>query len=98
MYLSDGELVVSASDLNNYTACRHLLRLNLEYARRERERPGERDPTAELVARKGDRARGAPTSRRCGPSGREVVEIDAGRARSRRPRRRRSRRCAPAPR
>ena len=30
MYLSDGELVVSASDLNNYTACRHLLRLNLE--------------------------------------------------------------------
>ena len=50
----DEQLVVSASDLNAYTACRHLLRLNLEYARGEREKPDERDPTAEIVARKGD--------------------------------------------
>src|SRR4051812_35678502 len=54
MYLLDEQLVVSASDLNNFTACRHLMRLNLEYARGELERPDDRDPTTEIVARKGD--------------------------------------------
>jgi predicted RecB family nuclease len=75
MYLRDGDLVVSASDLNNYTACRHLLRLNLEYARRERERPGERDPTAEIVARKGDEHEAAYLAS-LREEGRQVVEID----------------------
>ena len=75
MYLSDGELVVSASDLNDYTACRHLLRLNLEYARRERERPSERDPTAVLVARKGDEHEAAYLAS-LREQGRGVVEID----------------------
>ena len=75
MYVSDGDLVVSASDLNNYTACRHLLRLNLEYARRERERPGDRDPTSELVARKGDEHEDAYLES-LRDEGRDVVEID----------------------
>lgn len=75
MYLSDGELVVSASDLNDYTACRHLLRLNLEYACRERQRPSERDPTAEIVARKGDEHEAAYLDS-LRAEGRGVVEID----------------------
>src|SRR6476659_3311987 len=75
MYLLDGELVVSASDLNSYTACRHLMRLNLEYTRGERQRPDDRDPTAALVARKGDEHE-AEYLQSLKDEGLQVVEIE----------------------
>jgi predicted RecB family nuclease len=75
MYLLDEKVVVSASDLNAYTACRHLLRLNLEYARREREKPDDRDPTAEIVARKGDEHE-ARYLESLKAEGKSVVEIE----------------------
>ncbi len=54
MYELDNQLILSASDLNGYLNCRHLTRLDLAYARGEiTERP-ERDPGADLIARKGD--------------------------------------------
>ena len=74
MYLLDKQLVVSASDLNTYTACRHLMRLNLEYARGERKRPDDRDPTAEIVARKGDEHE-TRYLESLKPEGKDVVEI-----------------------
>src|SRR5712691_11549561 len=73
--LSDGELLLSASDLINFLECEHLTHLDLEAA--QGRPPGEptRADTAELLSRKGDehevallesiRAGGAP-----------VVEID----------------------
>jgi predicted RecB family nuclease len=77
MYLLDEKLVVSASDLNAYTACRHLLRLNLEYARGERKRPDERDPTTEIVARKGDEHE-ANFLDSLKAEGQDVIEIEQG--------------------
>ena len=54
MYLLDEQLVLSASDLNNYLACRHLTTLDLRYARGDRTITPVRGPDAELLFRKGD--------------------------------------------
>jgi predicted RecB family nuclease len=54
MQLLDDRLIVSASDLNNYLACRHLTALDLARARGEIDVVPERGADAELLARKGD--------------------------------------------
>lgn len=48
----DGRFVYSASDLNDFLECRHLTELERRVALGELERP-DRDPSAELIARKG---------------------------------------------
>ena len=54
MQLLDGQLILSASDLNNFLACSHLSTLDLARARGELEAEPERGADAELLARKGD--------------------------------------------
>lgn len=51
--LSD-QIIVSASDLNGYLACRHLTRLDLAYARGESELIPAYGADAELLFRRGD--------------------------------------------
>jgi predicted RecB family nuclease len=53
VYLSDADLVVSASDLTGFLECEHLTRLSLEVARGQRSRPTATDPMTELVAQHG---------------------------------------------
>ena len=50
----DGRYVYSATDLNNYLECRHLVGLGREVAEGRLRTPEAIDRTAELVARKGD--------------------------------------------
>ncbi len=50
----DGRLVHSASDLNAFSECVHLTALDRAAALGELVRPDRKDPTAELLARKGD--------------------------------------------
>lgn len=53
--LDDGELVLAASDLNNFLACPHLTQQRLAIARRERARPRPvDDPHAELIRERGE--------------------------------------------
>ena len=54
MQLLDEQLMLSASDLNNFLACPHLTTLDLAYACGELEAKPERGADAELLARKGD--------------------------------------------
>jgi uncharacterized protein len=54
MQLLDGSVIYSATDLNNYLECRHLIALEREVARGLRVRPVVENPTADLIARKGD--------------------------------------------
>jgi predicted RecB family nuclease len=54
MQLLGGQVVISASDLNNFLACDHLTTLDLARARGEIEVVPERGADAELLARKGD--------------------------------------------
>lgn len=54
MQLLDEQLILSASDLNNFLACPHLTTLDLAQARGELEAKPERGADAELLARKGD--------------------------------------------
>jgi predicted RecB family nuclease len=54
MQLLDEQLILSASDLNNFLACPHLTTLDLAQARGELEAEPERGADAELLARKGD--------------------------------------------
>ncbi len=54
MQLLDKQLILSASDLNNFLACPHLTTLDLARARGEFEAKPERGADAELLARKGD--------------------------------------------
>ena len=54
MQLLDEQLILSASDLNNFLACPHLTTLDLGRARGELEAKPERGADAELLARKGD--------------------------------------------
>ncbi|HWO16637.1 MAG TPA: TM0106 family RecB-like putative nuclease [Solirubrobacterales bacterium] len=74
MQVLDGQLVVSASDLNNFLACEHLTTLDLARARGEIEAPSDRGADAELVARKGDEHE-ARYLESLKAEGREVVEI-----------------------
>ncbi|MGH2992792.1 MAG: TM0106 family RecB-like putative nuclease, partial [Solirubrobacterales bacterium] len=70
----NGDLIVSASDLNAYLACRHLTALNLAYARGDRSVEPLRSPEAELIARKGDEHEAAYLQS-LKDAGGEVVEI-----------------------
>jgi len=54
MQLLDQQLILSASDLNNFLACPHLTTLDLARARGEIGEVPERGADAELLARKGD--------------------------------------------
>ncbi len=54
MQMLDGALVHSASDLNAYTECLHLTALERAVAAGDNVRPQRDDPTAALLARKGD--------------------------------------------
>jgi uncharacterized protein len=78
MYLLDEQLILSASDLNDYVQCRHLTHLNLAKLRGEAEPEGERDLTADLIAQKGDEHEAAflATLR---DDGKDIVEIEQGR-------------------
>ena len=60
----DDQLILSASDLNNYLACRHLTALDLARARGETRASPERGADAELLARKGDEHEARATSTR----------------------------------
>ena len=53
MHSVDGRLHLSASDLVNHLACRHLTELNAEVAARERAAPSRWDPTLELLRERG---------------------------------------------
>ena len=53
MHSVDGKLQLSASDLVNHLACRHLTELNSEVAVGERSAPSRWDPTLELLRQRG---------------------------------------------
>jgi predicted RecB family nuclease len=56
LQLTDGELVLAATDLTNHVACPHLTQQRLAVARGQRARPRTtRDPHAELIRARGDR-------------------------------------------
>ena len=54
MQILEDNLILSASDLNNFLACPHLTALDLARARGELAIEPERGADAELLARKGD--------------------------------------------
>ena len=54
MYLSDGHLVLSPSDVVNHLACEHLTQLNLLVTRGEAEKPTASRSEVELIQRLGD--------------------------------------------
>jgi predicted RecB family nuclease len=70
----DRQLILSASDLNNYLACEHLTALDLARVRGDGVGEPERGADAELLARKGDEHEAAYLAR-LKEEGREVVEI-----------------------
>jgi len=75
--LVDGELVVGATDLTRFLACRHLTRLDLEAALGRRSAPPEADEALEALFRRGlehERAHLATLRAR----GLRIVEIDVG--------------------
>jgi predicted RecB family nuclease len=53
LQLLDGQYVYSATDLNNYLECRHLVALSREVAEGRLHKPSVVDATAALIARKG---------------------------------------------
>ena len=74
MQLVDQELIVSASDLNNFLACAHLSALDLARARGNEVGEPEQGADAELLARKGDEHE-LRYLERLEAEGREVVRI-----------------------
>lgn len=72
--LTDDRMLVSASDLNNHLACRHLTTLDLARARGELDATPSRSETAELLSGKGDEHEDAYLGR-LREEGREVVEV-----------------------
>lgn len=70
----DDTLVLSASDLNNYLACRHLTELDLLRARGEIEVEVDQGASLELLSRKGDEHE-ARCLQAYKDEGRSVVEI-----------------------
>ena len=77
MQLVDGQLIVSASDLVGFLECDHLITLELERTRGEREKPFRDDPQLALIQRRGYEHEQTYIERlRAG--GRDVHEIDTG--------------------
>ena len=74
MQIVDDNLILSASDLNNYLACPHLTTLDLARARGELDAEPERGADAELLAEKGEEHE-ASYLRMLRERGNEVVEI-----------------------
>lgn len=77
MQLLDEQLIVSASDVNNYLACPHLTTLDLARARGELDIEPQRGAGAELLARKGDEHE-RHFLEALKEEGREVAEIPSG--------------------
>ncbi len=74
MQLLEDQLVLSASDLNNHLACRHLTALELDWARGDRTHTPKVDSAVDLIARKGDEHETAYLQS-LKDQGREVVEL-----------------------
>ncbi len=53
MYLIDGQLIVSPTDLTGFLECEHLTQQEMAAARGELERPARQDPELEMVRRRG---------------------------------------------
>ena len=77
MQVLDDNLILSASDLNNFLACRHLTTLDLARARGQLKLESEAGADAELLARKGDEYERKYLESLIA-EGREVVEITSG--------------------
>ena len=74
---ADGTLVVSATDLVGFLECDHLVTLELERARDERERPFRNDPQLDLLRQRGfDHER--RYIERLRAEGRTVTELEHG--------------------
>ena len=74
MQSSNGRILLSPSDLNDYVSCRHLTTLAREVARGEREAPHVADEGAQLLQEKGE-LHELQFLERLHAEGREVVEI-----------------------
>jgi uncharacterized protein len=74
MQNSNGRVLLSPSDLNNYVNCRHLTTLTREVARGERDAPHAADQGAQLLQEKGE-LHELQFLERLHAEGREVVEI-----------------------
>jgi uncharacterized protein len=77
LQLLDDNLILSASDLNNYLACPHLTTLDLARARGELDAEPQRGADAELLSRKGDQHEARYLERLKG-EGKSVIEIEQG--------------------
>ena len=77
MQSSNGRILLSPSDLNDYVNCRHLTTLAREVARGERERPHVADEGAHLLQEKGE-LHELQFLQRLHAEGRDVVEITMG--------------------
>lgn len=77
MYVADGHLVLSPTDLVAHLECAHLTTLDLEVARRLRPRPSGDDPGADVVRRRGDQHEAAVLAEMSASF--RVVEIPRGR-------------------
>ena len=74
MQSSNGRILLSPSDLNDYVSCRHLTTLAREVARGERDAPHVADEGAQLLQEKGE-LHELQFLERLRAEGREVVEI-----------------------
>src|SRR4029077_11701687 len=74
MQSSNGRILLSPSDLNDYVSCRHLTTLAREVARGERAGPHVADEGAQLLQEKGE-LHELQFLERLHVEGREVVEI-----------------------
>lgn len=76
MYVTDGRLVLSPTDLVGHLECAHLTTLNLEVALGQRPRPSGADPGADVVRRRGDEHEAAVLAEMT--AAHRVVEIPRG--------------------
>ncbi|TDD70262.1 TM0106 family RecB-like putative nuclease [Jiangella aurantiaca] len=76
VYISDGRLVLSPTDLVGHLECPHLTTLNREVAEGRRPRPAADDPGADVVRRRGDEHEAAVLAEMT--AAHRVVEIARG--------------------
>lgn len=76
MYVTDGRLVLSPTDLVGHLECAHLTTLNREVAEGRRPRPATDDPSAGVVRRRGDEHEAAVLAEMA--AAHRVVEIPRG--------------------
>ncbi|WP_116947727.1 TM0106 family RecB-like putative nuclease [Jiangella endophytica] len=76
MYVTDGHLVLSPTDLVGHLECAHLTTLNREVAEGRRPRPAAADPGADVVRRRGDEHEAAVLAEMA--RAHRVVEIPRG--------------------